>query len=64
MLWVQQAGGKGNDSAYPLVFRAPDQLLMGGSFGTGALFDAHTPAGTGSGILYGAKWRLVPANVP
>lgn len=64
LLWVQQAGGKGNDSAYPLVFRAPDQLLMGGSFGAGALFDAHTPAGAGNGILYGAKWRLVPAKVP
>jgi hypothetical protein len=62
LLWVEQAGGKGNDSAYPLAFRAPDLLLMGGSFAAGATFDTHTPAGTGSGLLYAAKWRLAPGR--
>ena len=42
------------------VFRAPDQLLMGGAFGTGAAFGQHTPTVTGGSILYGSLWRLAP----
>ncbi len=58
LLWVQQAGGKQNDSAYPITFRAPDELIIAGALSTPATFDTHEVTKSGSSDLYAAKWKL------
>jgi len=58
--WVQQAGGKLNDSAYPLIFRAPDELIMAGAFAAPAAFGTHEVTQSGSSDLYATKWKLKP----
>jgi hypothetical protein len=58
LLWVQQAGGKQNDSAYPTTFRAPDELIIAGSLSTPATFGTHEVTKSGSSDLYAAKWKL------
>ena len=58
LLWVQQAGGKQNDSAYPITFRAPDELIMAGALSTPASFGSHEVTKSGSSDLYAAKWKL------
>jgi hypothetical protein len=59
-LWVQQAGGKQNDSAYPITFRAPDELIIAGALSTPATFGTHEVTKSGSSDLYAAKWKLKP----
>jgi hypothetical protein len=59
--WVQLAGGVKNDSAYPLVFRAPDELVFAGAFSAPATFGTREVKESGASDLYGAKWRLAPA---
>ena len=58
LLWVQQAGGKLNDSAYPITFRAPDELIIAGALSTPATFGTHEVTKSGSSDLYAAKWKL------
>jgi hypothetical protein len=60
LLWVQQAGGKLNDSAYPITFRAPDELIIAGALSTPATFGSHEVTQSGSSNLYAAKWKLKP----
>jgi hypothetical protein len=60
LLWVQQAGGKQNDSAYPITFRAPDELIIAGALSTPATFGTHEVTKSGSSDLYAAKWKLKP----
>lgn len=60
--WVQQAGGKLNDSAYPLTFRAPGELIIAGAFNAPATFGSQTLSHSGGSDLYAAKWRLVLAK--
>jgi hypothetical protein len=50
-----------NDSAYPLVFRAPDELVFAGAFSAPATFGTREVKESGASDLYGAKWRLAPA---
>ena len=38
LAWVQQAGGKLNDSAYPITFSAPDELIIAGALSAPATF--------------------------
>lgn len=59
--WVQLAGGVKNDSAYPLVFRAPDELVFAGAFSAPAAFGTREVKESGASDLYGAKWKLSPA---
>lgn len=59
--WVQLAGGEKNDSAYPLVFRAPDELVFAGAFSAPAVFGGHELKESGASDLYVAKWKLSPA---
>jgi hypothetical protein len=56
--WVELAGGMKNDSAYPLVFRAPDELVFAGAFSAPAMFGTREAKESGASDLYGAKWRL------
>jgi hypothetical protein len=58
LLWVEQSGGKLNDSAYPLIFRAPDELVMAGAFGAPAKFGTREVEGGSTSDLYASKWRL------
>lgn len=60
LLWVQQAGGKLNDSAYPITFRAPGELIIAGALSTPATFGTHEVTKSGSSDLYAAKWKLKP----
>ena len=60
LLWVQQAGGKLNDSAYPITFRAPDELIIAGALSTPATFGSHEVTKSGASDLYAAKWKLKP----
>jgi hypothetical protein len=60
LLWVQQAGGKLNDSAYPITFRAPDEIIIAGALSTPATFGTHEVTKSGSSDLYAAKWKLKP----
>lgn len=60
LLWVQQAGGKLNDSAYPITFRGPDELIIAGALSTPATFGSHEITKSGSSDLYAAKWKLKP----
>ena len=60
LLWVQQAGGKQNDSAYPITFRAPAELIIAGALSTPATFGTHEVTKSGSSDLYAAKWKLKP----
>lgn len=62
LLWVQQAGGKLNDSAYPITFRAPDELIIAGALSTPATFGSHEITRSGSSDLYAAKWKLKKGN--
>lgn len=56
--WVQQAGGKLNDNAYPITFRAPDTLIIAGACTAPATFGHHEVTKSGSSDLYAAKWKL------
>lgn len=58
LTWVQQAGGKLNDSAYPITFRAPDELIIAGACAAPATFGSHEVTKSGSSDLYAAKWKL------
>ena len=58
LLWVQQVGGKLNDSAYPITFRAPDELIIAGACAAPATFGSHEVTKSGSSDMYGAKWKL------
>lgn len=60
--WVQQSGGKLNDSAYPIAYRAPDQLAIAGAFTAPAAFGTQTITKSGPSDLYGAKWKLLPTK--
>ena len=62
LLWVQQAGGKQNDSAYPITFRAPDELIIAGALSTPATFGSHEVTKSGTSDLYAAKWKLKKGN--
>lgn len=59
--WVRLAGGVKNDSAYPLVFRAPDELVFAGAFSAPAAFGGREVKQSGASDLYGAKWKLPAA---
>lgn len=56
--WVEQAGGKLNDNAYPAAFRAPDQILIGGACAAPASFGTREVSNSGASDMYGALWRL------
>lgn len=56
--WVQQAGGKLNDSAYPITFRAPDTLIIAGSVNAPAMFGEKEISKSSGSDLYGAKWKI------
>jgi hypothetical protein len=60
LAWVQQAGGKLNDNAYPITFRAPDKLIIAGACAAPATFGTHEVTKSGSSDLYAAKWKLKP----
>jgi hypothetical protein len=60
LAWLQQAGGTLNDTAYPLAFRAPDEIAVGGSLGMPAKFDKIELTTSTKVDLYGAKWKLAP----
>jgi hypothetical protein len=60
--WLQQAGGAGNDSAYPIAFRAPDQLLIGGSISAPATLGKRELKQAAGADAYGAKWRIRAAK--
>lgn len=62
LTWVQQAGGKLNDNAYPITFRAPDELIIAGACASPAIFGTHEVTKTASSDLYAAKWKLKPAK--
>lgn len=61
LAWVEQAGGKGNDSAYPVTFRAPGTLIVAGACVGPASFGGHEVTTSGAGDLYAAAWRLPTA---
>jgi hypothetical protein len=61
LVWVQQAGGKLNDSAYPITFRAPDELIIAGAFSAPATFGTKEVK-SGVSDLYAAKWKLMEAR--
>lgn len=58
LVWVQQAGGKQNDSAYPIVYRDPGELVMAGAFAAPATFGSREVKESAPADLYAAKWRL------
>ena len=58
LIWVQQAGGKLNDSAYPIAFRAPGELIVAGACGAPAGFGNQELIHSRPSDLYAAKWRL------
>lgn len=58
--WVELAGGEKNDSAYPLVFRAPDELFVAGAFSASADFGGRELKDSGSSDLYVARWKVSP----
>jgi hypothetical protein len=58
LTWVEQAGGKLNDNAYPITFRSPDELIIAGACAAPATFGAHEVTKSGSSDLYAAKWKL------
>jgi hypothetical protein len=60
--WVEQAGGKLNDNAYPAAFRAPDLLLMGGACVAPAAFGSQEVSKSGASDMYGALWKLPTAQ--
>ena len=61
LTWVEQAGGKLNDNAYPITFRSPGELIIAGACAAPATFGAHEVTNSGSSDLYAAKWKLPPA---
>ncbi len=61
LLWSLTAGGKNNDSAYPLVFRGRDEIYIGGSLSLPSTFGRHELGGASASDLYVAKWRLPAA---
>lgn len=61
LAWVEQAGGTGNDSAYPVTFRAPGTLIVAGAVVAPARFGGHEVTTSGAGDLYAAAWRLPTA---
>jgi hypothetical protein len=61
LVWVQPAGGKLNDSAYPITFRAPDELIIAGAFSAPATFGTKEVK-SGVSDLYAAKWKLMKAK--
>jgi len=58
LTWVEQAGGKLNDNAYPITFRAPDELIIAGACAAPATFGSHEVPQSGASDLYAAKWKL------
>lgn len=56
--WARTAGGAKNDSAYPLIFQAPDELIFAGAFSAPAVFGGREVKESGASDLYGAKWKL------
>lgn len=58
LTWVQQAGGKLNDNAYPITYRAPDELIIAGACAAPAMFETQEVAKSGASDLYAAKWKL------
>lgn len=62
LTWVEQAGGKLNDNAYPAAFRAPDELIIAGACAAPATFGTREVSKSGASDMYGAKWKLVPAK--
>jgi len=57
--WVQHAGGKLNDSAYPITYRTPGELIIAGATAAPATFGRKVVTSSGSSDLYAAKWRLL-----
>lgn len=62
LTWVQQAGGKLNDNAYPITFRAPDEIIIAGACAAPATFGAQTVKNADKSDLYAAKWKLPAAK--
>lgn len=63
LAWVIAAGGAGSDTAYPIAFRAPDALLLGGSTTAPGQFAGREVSKTKATDFFGALWR-VPARTP
>lgn len=61
LIWVQQAGGKLNDNAYPITYRSTGELIIAGACAAPATFGPHEVAKSGGSDLYGASWKLPPA---
>ncbi len=59
--WVQTCGGVKNDNAYPLIFRAPNELIHAGACTAPADFGGRGVAVSGGSDLYAAKWKSSPA---
>lgn len=58
LTWVQQAGGKLNDSAYPIAYRAPNVLIIAGAANAPATFGEKEISKSSGSDLYGAKWKI------
>lgn len=56
--WVQLAGGKLNDSAYPMTYRAPGEIIIAGSCAAPATFGDLQMNRSAASDLYAAKWKL------
>lgn len=63
LAWVRHAGGKQNDSAYPMTFRSPGEIIIAGACGAPAVFGTHeVKQSYGASDLHAAKWRLAPVD--
>jgi hypothetical protein len=60
--WLIQAGGKGGDNAYSMVFERSGSLILGGAFGGTASFGSIELQDTGGNDLYVAKLKLPAAS--
>lgn len=58
--WLAQAGGKGGDNAYSIVFDGKDSLIMGGAFSGTSTFGTVEIQEVGGSDLYGAKMKVAP----
>jgi hypothetical protein len=62
LLWMEQAGGVATDTAYPIAFRAPNELIVGGSTAAPAQFGDWEIKATSGVDFFGAKWLLKGAR--
>jgi len=56
--WLTQAGGKGGDNAYSMVYAGERGLVLGGAFSAAANFGQIEVQDTGGSDLYAAKLKV------